>query len=215
MNKTKIPWCDYTINPVKGKCPMACSYCYARRLYDRFKWNPEIRYNPDAFRGLPDKPARIFIGSTIELFGEWAEREWLHMTFAKILARPWHTFIFLSKLPHNLRKWSPFPSNCGVGVTVTTNGDMTNALTNLAGIKAGYRFLSVEPFLGDLGMNDHMSMKGIIDQVIIGSQTQPTKHPKREWVESLISHADKHNVAVFVKEPLASYMNIKRVELPQ
>lgn len=30
MQKTKIPWADYTINPVKGLCPMACSYCYAR-----------------------------------------------------------------------------------------------------------------------------------------------------------------------------------------
>lgn len=48
MNKTKIPWCDYTINPVKGICPMHCKdnlgkeYCYAARpngLYKRFKWN--------------------------------------------------------------------------------------------------------------------------------------------------------------------------------
>ncbi len=36
MNHTKIEWCDYTINPVKGLCPMACKdnqdkeYCYAR-----------------------------------------------------------------------------------------------------------------------------------------------------------------------------------------
>ena len=44
MNLTKIEWCDYTINPVKGLCPMACSYCYARRMYKRFKWNPEIRF---------------------------------------------------------------------------------------------------------------------------------------------------------------------------
>ncbi len=45
MNKTKIPWCDYTINPVKGLCPMACEYCYARKMYKRFKWNPVIRYD--------------------------------------------------------------------------------------------------------------------------------------------------------------------------
>ena len=45
MNKTKIEWTDYTINPVKGLCPMACSYCYARAMYKRFRWNPEIRYD--------------------------------------------------------------------------------------------------------------------------------------------------------------------------
>ena len=43
MNKTKIEWCDYTLNPVKGLCPVGCSYCYARRLYRRFGWNPKIR----------------------------------------------------------------------------------------------------------------------------------------------------------------------------
>lgn len=43
MNKTKIPWCDYTINPVKGLCPVDCkdnegkSYCYARRLSQKMK----------------------------------------------------------------------------------------------------------------------------------------------------------------------------------
>lgn len=28
MNKTKIEWADYTINPVKGLCPMACPVCF-------------------------------------------------------------------------------------------------------------------------------------------------------------------------------------------
>lgn len=42
MSKTKIPWCDFTINPVKGLCPMACPSCYARRRYKRFKWIEEL-----------------------------------------------------------------------------------------------------------------------------------------------------------------------------
>lgn len=28
MNKTKIEWTDITLNPIKGYCPMNCSYCY-------------------------------------------------------------------------------------------------------------------------------------------------------------------------------------------
>ena len=51
MNKTKRPWTDYTLNPVKGLCPMACPYCYARAMYKRFKWNPKIRIT-DEYPGM-------------------------------------------------------------------------------------------------------------------------------------------------------------------
>ena len=37
MNKSKIEWCDYTINPAIG-CKHGCSYCYAERMNKRFKW---------------------------------------------------------------------------------------------------------------------------------------------------------------------------------
>jgi len=35
MNKTKIDWCDRSWNPVTG-CLHGCSYCYARRIAQRF-----------------------------------------------------------------------------------------------------------------------------------------------------------------------------------
>jgi protein gp37 len=35
MNKSKIEWCDYTWNPVTG-CLHGCTYCYARRIANRF-----------------------------------------------------------------------------------------------------------------------------------------------------------------------------------
>jgi protein gp37 len=62
----------YTINPVKGLCPVGCSYCYARRMYKRFKWNPEIRYDRPLMYIEPfniKKPSKIFIGSTQNLKG--------------------------------------------------------------------------------------------------------------------------------------------------
>lgn len=36
MNKSKIEWCDSTWNPVTG-CLHNCTYCYARRIANRFK----------------------------------------------------------------------------------------------------------------------------------------------------------------------------------
>ena len=83
MGRTKIEWTDFTINPVKGKCPMACDYCYARKMYDRFKWNPELRFDPTVFNNLPTKPAKVFVGSTMELFLPQCEA-WLEKIFDMI-----------------------------------------------------------------------------------------------------------------------------------
>jgi len=103
MQKTKIEWCDFTVNPVKGLCPVDCkdtqgkSYCYARRLYRRFHWDETIRLDVDAFLPLLEyqhKPSRIFLGSTIELFGSWVKPEWLDFIFERVRMLPEHTFIF-------------------------------------------------------------------------------------------------------------------------
>jgi len=211
MNKTKIPWADYTINPIKGLCPMACDYCYARRMYRRFKWNPEIRYNPDAFKGLPSKPARIFVGSTIELFGKWVEPDWWHMTMAKCLSRPRHTFIFLTKKPENLIKWSPFPKNCWVGITVCDD-KMANGIVNLEDIEATVKFVSYEPMLEDAHLNYYTDF---FDWCILGSRTQPTRHPPLSLVSDTIKAMDDMNIPVFIKEPLASHIGIQRQEFPK
>ncbi|GAH61451.1 unnamed protein product [marine sediment metagenome] len=67
MSQSGIEWTDWTLNPIKGKCPVACPYCYARKMYDRFRWNPEVRFVPSVFNDLPKKPVRVFVGSTMEL----------------------------------------------------------------------------------------------------------------------------------------------------
>jgi len=53
-----------------------------------------------------------------------------------------------------------------------------------------------------------------INWVIIGSRTQPTQHPPREWVDEIITACDKAKIPIFIKEPLASYYGIYRQEFP-
>ena len=129
MSKTKIEWCDYTINPVKGLCPMACPYCYARAMYKRFKWPAEISFNDKCLYGLPEKPMRIFVGSTMELFGPWVKDNWLQHIFQTCALYPQHTFIFLTKQPEVMAKWFPNRDdggldNCWPGISVTDNISM-------------------------------------------------------------------------------------------
>lgn len=203
MNKTKIPWCDYTVNPVKGLCPVACPYCYARRLYRRYHWNTAIRADLSVFIDLPRKPSKIFVGSTIDLFHPLCLK-WNDEILSICERNPEHTFMFLTKEYRYLKRWSLFPENCWVGATVTTNGDMTRAYFGLNEIQAGKRFISFEPLLGQIGMNDHVKLETFVDWVIIGRQT-PLNNKilfHKERVKEIVDAADKGGIPVFLKDNL-------------
>ena len=212
MAKTKIEWCDYTINPVKGLCPAGCEYCYARRMYQRFKWNPEIRFDLSVFKPVYDveRPSRVFVGSTMELFGPWVRPEWLWLIFNNCERAPRHTFLFLTKRPEALSQWVPFPENAWAGVTVTTQADILCAVNHLMDHRIAQRqFLSIEPLL-HWDTSDwyyplpwHIS-KEDLDWIIIGQQTPVRKAtmPKVEWIREIVHAADQAGIPVFLKDNL-------------
>jgi protein gp37 len=218
MNKTKIEMYDYTINPVKGLCPVACSYCFARRLYKRFKWNPEIRFDASVLDDIEQIPvgSKVFVGSTMELFGEWVEEHVLSMIFdACGNCYPDRTFIFLTKQPQNLIKWSPFPENCWVGRTVTSDCDFRRDADLFEKVKAKVKFISFEPLLEwqlkpDWDIENSCVIRRLdgIDWIIIGQQwPAATKtQPKIEWIQEIVEAADKAGVPVFLKENLRSML---------
>ena len=221
MAKTKIEWCDETRNPVKGLCPMACDYCYARAMYKRFKWNPEIRIAPDAFDYLPKKPSRIFVGSTIELFGEWVKPEWMDAIFKRVSLNPQHTFLFLTKQPQNLEKWSPFPDNCHVGVSATNTKMLTRATEHLDSIRARVKFISIEPlldwkYLYPVTFPLSKFLSGSADWIIIGQRTPVSAKtsPNIEWITEIVEAADKANIPVFLKDNLESLWTLENSKEP-
>ena len=210
MNKTKIEWCDYTINPVKGLCPMACSYCYARRMYKRFHWDPTIRYECLSPMPNPKKPSRIFVGSTIDLFHDLTN-QFLPDILSSVSLFPEHTFIFLTKCPQNLPK--EFPDNCWVGQSLTCGESdwvyFYQKLYEFEKIKAAVKFISFEPLLGhpDLPNIPYLAraFKDCgINWLIIGQQTPIRKEttPKIEWVKEIVEAAIKAKIPVFLKDNL-------------
>lgn len=76
MQKSDIEWIfnpdgsrpGYASNPIKGYCPIGCSYCYARKLYDRFGWDKTIRFDVEELLAIEKhkRPAGIFLNSTFE-----------------------------------------------------------------------------------------------------------------------------------------------------
>lgn len=208
MRRTKIEWCDYTINPVKGLCPMHCKtpdgyeYCYAageRGLYRRFKWNPEIRF--ERVRGSIPPGSRVFVGSTMELFGPWVKAEWLREIFGIVGVHPELTFIFLTKQPQNLAAWSPFPSNVWVGVSAVDTYSFDVGLFYLGKVDATVKFMSFEPLLERIKSVSAIQYNHV-DQVIIGQRTPVSARtaPKIEWLIDIVRAADEARVPVFLKE---------------
>jgi protein gp37 len=205
IQKTKIEWCDYTVNPVKGYCPMACPYCYARRMYDRFKWDKTIRFDQTAFFSLPSKPSRIFVGSTIELFGDWIYPEWLKTIFTICKQHTEHTFIFLTKQPWNLARWNPWPENTWVGTSVESSEHAhgRGISSAMEKVQAKVKFISAEPlqdeFIG--------SIPTWCSWLIIGAETgnrkeKPPLAQVQEWAKEIIKVADEAGTPVFLKDNL-------------
>lgn len=132
-DKSKIPWCDATINPVIG-CSHAspgCDHCYAERMANRLasnpstpqyhglteggKWTGETRFVESQLE-LPlrwKRPRRIFVCSMGDLFHESVPFEWIDSVFGmmwacEFLGRnavPGHTFMVLTKRVYRMAEY--------------------------------------------------------------------------------------------------------------
>ena len=121
MIKTKIEWCDCTINPVVG-CPRGCPYCYARRMNDRFGLVEDFskpRFFPERLEALKSKkPQSIFMNSMSD-FAFWTNKQ-VEFTRETIQKNPQHNYIFLTKGNEGLF----YDPNCFNGLTVTRQPDL-------------------------------------------------------------------------------------------
>ena len=214
MPKSKIEWTDFTLNPVKGKCPVACDYCYARKMYDRFKWNPKVRFQPSVFNTLPKKPCKIFVGSTMELF---LFDDWMEFILNRCEDFPHHIFQFLTKQPQNLIKFSPFPDNCWVGVSATNQEQYKSALVGLAKIEAKVKYISFEPLLEYIATNPPYDLEGINWVIIGGCSGRQKFYPPEYWIQVIKSACDKAGIPIFEKNNLypAGFRHLLRQEMPK
>lgn len=176
------------------------------------------------------KPAGIFACDMSDLFGIVILEKWSRAIIRIAVACPQHTFMFLTKQPQNLAKFSPFPDNCWVGVSATNPEMARMATINLHFVEAKVKYLSIEPLLsgGDengywkhiyyakpLDAKPEYSYAPGIDWIIIGAQTKPTVMPKIEWVEEIERAADQVGIPVFEKNNLKPLLKRElRQEMP-
>jgi protein gp37 len=94
-------------------------------------------------------------------------------------------------------------------VSATDHHQYLTGLRYLREVTAPIRGFSFEPLLRKIDTS-----YDTLDWVILGSQTQPIKHPSLENVQGILENCRQFNTPVFIKEPLASYIGIQRQEFP-
>ena len=219
LSKSDIEYLDYVWNFESG-CTKGCTACYAKKIATRFPGHYPNGFEPTLYPEAFTSPLRLKRPSTIgvcfmgDLFddaidpGGWQANAWTLRAriFNTIRLSPQHRFLFLTKQPQNLAKWSPFPDNCWVGVSVTDSSRFAMSLAHLQDVKAKVKYISFEPLLGPIraqpfSLSWWLKFSGI-NWLIIGAQTKPTVRPDIGWVKEIVAAADAAGIPVFLKNSL-------------
>jgi protein gp37 len=159
QGKNGIPYCDYTWNPVTG-CLHSCSYCFARRIAERFKGSKAF---PNGFEPMfhgdrlieprkQSKPSRIFVSDMGDLFGDWVPSGWIEKVLAMVHISSRHTYLFLTKNPKRYKEFE-WPKNAWLGTSVENQAAADERIPLLLQTPAAVRFISAEPLLGPVDIS--------------------------------------------------------------
>ncbi len=172
MNKSTgnmYPWVTHTWNPIQGRCPHQCSYCYMRKSWD-FQGSRGQVFKQRYLNGDKGKGKTIFVGSSTDMWALEVPDEWISTVLHHCNQYPRNTYVFQSKNPGRFADFFyQFPPRTMCGTTIETNiypgaevisrapapARRANALASLRGITDAGRlvtlFVSIEPIL-DFGI---------------------------------------------------------------
>jgi len=205
MNKTKIEYADYSWNPIKGLCPVGCWYCYARKIYQRFKMDPFpwvdiAELNEMVHTRRTSK--RVFVCSTFELFHPSLDVHWRNLIFDVINRRQDLTFIILTKMPEQIDR--PMPPNVWLGISLT--GEKSDEYDHMKGLVAAdalTKFVSFEPLLHGFDVWELFD-EYIPDWLIVGRLTGygTARDIPRKAIQDIVDFAAEEDIPVFLKNNL-------------
>lgn len=200
-----------TWNPVTGctKVSQGCKNCYAERMTkrltamgsDRYRNGFRITLHPDSL-DLPRKWKQgriVFVNSMSDLFHDEIPLPYIQRVFNTMRDCPHHTFQVLTKRSERLAELAPmlpWPKNVWMGVSVE-DSRVIHRITELQGVPAAVRFLSLEPLIGPL---NNIPLTGI-QWVIVGGESGPrARRMKKEWVGSILRQCRSAKVPFFFKQ---------------
>jgi protein gp37 len=224
QGKGKIDWTDYTWNPITG-CLHDCDYCYVKRLAKRFGYSTEPQLHPHRLKDIATlkHPAKIFVCSTGDMWGDWVKREWIDQVLDVVRQYPQHTFQFLTKNPERYLEFDLPYGWYGASIDGTPNtvksyeaygdpyADIPGGVAPLYILKNKYpdfvTFYSFEPLLS---MTSIPRFDWPVDWIIIGADSNKgaNKIPLY-WVDTLITIARANNIDVFIKDNVGMLRSLK------
>jgi DNA repair photolyase len=114
------PWITHTWNPVRGKCPHDCIYCY-------MKGKPigDLRFVEKEMQTNLGTGKKIFVGSSTDMFADDVPMEWIAEVLRKCRNSPDNWYFFQTKNPIRLLHFPfAFPQDdVMIGVTIESNRD--------------------------------------------------------------------------------------------
>ena len=238
--KTAIEWTEMTWNPTTGcdRVSPGCDHCYALTMAKRLKLAGAKAYQTDGDPrtsgpgfGLALHPERlndplkwrdprvVFVNSMSDLFHAKVPFEFVEQVWATMAKTPQHTYQILTKRPDRMARFAgrlrPL-HNVWLGTSVEDQDRVVRANYLRWPSLAAYRvrFLSVEPLLGPVDLEDLLwdpPMLGEINDVrlrshavqwvIVGGESGPNARPcEKEWIRVLRDQCAAAGVAFFLKQ---------------
>jgi DNA repair photolyase len=146
---------DFTWNPIAGRCPYFCKYCYMNHIWKMTKSDKQIfreKYlNDDLGNGNT-----IFVGDSTDMWAKEVPSEWIEKVLEKCKKHD-NAYLFLTKNPKRYLEFEgKFPENAILGTTIETNRDTTNIskapytaerIVIMANLIVERKFISIEPIM--------------------------------------------------------------------
>lgn len=220
---SKIEWTDKTWNIVTGctKISPGCKNCYAERMtrrlkamgqkkyaagFDKVVCHPEVLHDP--FNWC--KPSKIFVCSMSDLFHKDVPFTFI-LEAIQVMAAAGangHVFQILTKRPDialDFFEWfgDELPSNVWFGTTVENQANDWR-IHDLLKIPAKIRFLSIEPMLGLINLDQvWLESDGdtLVDWVIVGGESGPGARPMHpDWPRKIRDQCETAGIPFMFKQ---------------
>ena len=217
---SKIDWTDHTWNCWQGckKVSAGCQNCYMFRDKKRYGQDPDkvIRSKPATFnKPMTWKdPAMVFVCSWSDFFIEEADA-WRYMAWDIIRNSPQLIFQILTKRPERIMDhlpsdWGEGYPNVWLGVTAENQEMADLRIPPLLFIPAAKRFVSCEPLLGPVNLDQLNTFTNIpefvnsllsLDWVIAGGESGPScRHMDPAWALDIKDDCFFWDVPFFMKQ---------------
>lgn len=215
LNKSKgnmYPWVTHTWNPIRGRCPHECTYCYMKEI-------PVGDLRIDMKSLVKDKldgdEKVIFVGSSTDMFADEVKSEWIEGVLARCRKSPNNKYLFQTKnTPRLLDFINSFHKNFMLGTTIESDLDHNtskaiNPLERLAYFMTLPhmldRMISIEPILKFTGVFHWLIRQANPKFVSIGadSKRHNLPEPSEHDIKTLMVDLTKHGIKVEIKKNLS------------